>query len=66
MVPFRIFDRESKQLWVVLNFHPNSGKGGQYLVAKEDDSNGDGEMALIDVEEIVKYRLVDFLDAAEE
>jgi hypothetical protein len=63
MVPFRIYDRENKEMWIVLNFHPNAGS---YLVAREDDSESDGEMRLVKVEEMTKFKLVDFLDEVDE
>lgn len=62
MVPFRVFDRENKEMWVVLNFHPHSGGEGSYLVAREDDSDRDGELVIIPAAQIAKYRLVDFLE----
>jgi len=66
MVPFRIFDRERREMWIVLNFHPSATDGGKYLLAREDDSEQDGEIKLIGGEDMAKYRLVDFLDEAEE
>jgi hypothetical protein len=62
MVPFRVFDRENKEMWVVLNYHANSGGDGSYLVAREDDSDRDGELVIIPATQIAKYRLVDFLE----
>mgnify|MGYP005610809551 CR=1 FL=1 len=64
MVPFRVFDRENKITWIVLNYHPGQN-GGQYLVAREDDSNQDGEMSVLSADEISKYRLVDFYEEQE-
>ena len=61
MVPFRVFDVENKQLWIVLNYHPGDN-GGKYLVAKEEDGDGDGYMEIIESEKIKQFRLVDFLD----
>lgn len=61
MVPFRVFDRENKEMWIVLNYHPGTD-GGHYLVAREDDSDDDGVMKLIGTKDFVKLRLVDFLD----
>lgn len=64
MVPFRVFDRENKTTWIVLNYHPGKD-GGQYLVAREDDSSQDGELSLLSAEDISKFRLVDFYDDQE-
>ena len=65
MVPFRIFDRENKEMWIVLNYQPAGTKGGTYLVAREDEGDEDGEMRVLSAEELIKFRLVDFLEEAE-
>lgn len=62
MVPFRIFDRESKQTWIVLNFHPDDN-GGEYLAAREDDSQEDGNIELLSSETVVGCRMVGFVEA---
>lgn len=64
MVPFRVFHRENKELWIVLNFHPGSAAGdaGSYLLAKDDDTDKDGEMSLIPAKDLLKYKLVDFME----
>lgn len=64
MVPFRVFDREHKEMWVVLNYHPGTAAGdnGTYLLAREDDNERDGEMAIVPASDLAKYRLVDFLE----
>lgn len=64
MVPFRVFNKESKEMWVVLNYHPSGGESGDgaYLLAREDDSENDGELCLLDAGNMTKFRLVDFLD----
>ena len=67
MVPFRVFNRESKEMWVVLNYHPGTvpGDHGTYLLAREDDSERDGEMAVLKADEVGRFRLVDFLEESE-
>ena len=65
MVPFRVFDREKQEMWIVLNYQ-NVGATGSYLMSREDDGDGDGEMHIVRQEEIIKYRLVDFLEESEE
>lgn len=65
MVPFRVFDRERKEMWIVLNFHPGQD-GGSYLLAREDESDADGEMKLLASREMEKLRLVDFLDESDD
>ncbi len=64
MVPFRVFNRENKEMWVVLSYHPGTAPGdnGSYLLAREDDSEKDGEMAILAASELAKFRLVDFLE----
>mgnify|MGYP005706485497 CR=1 FL=1 len=62
MIPFRVFDKENKTTWIVLNYHSNTEK---YLVAREDDSSKDGDLNLISAEELSKLRLVDFYDENE-
>lgn len=63
MVPFRVFDRENKEMWVVLNYHPGgAGDSGSYLLAREDDNERDGEIAIVPASSFTKFRLVDFLE----
>jgi hypothetical protein len=62
MVPFRVFDKENKEMWVVLNFHPHSNGEGSYLAAREDDSERDGELMIVPASQLAKFRLVDFLE----
>ena len=63
MVPFRIYDKAAREMWIVLSYH---SKEDSYLVAREDDSDADGEMRIIASKDLVKFKLVDFLDEAEE
>jgi hypothetical protein len=63
MVPFRIYDKAAREMWIVLNYH---SKEDSYLLAREDDSDADGEMRVISANEMLKFKLVDFLDEAEE
>ncbi len=65
MVPFRVFDRENKEMWIVLNYQ-NGGTSGSYLISREDDGDSDGELRIIRAEDLVKYRLVDFLEESDE
>lgn len=63
MVPFRIYDKTAREMWIVLNYQV---KEDSYLVAREDDSEADGEMRIISSKDMLKFKLVDFLDEAEE
>ena len=66
MVPFRVFDRDKKTMWIVLNYHAGEANGGSYLLAREDDSDHDGELRIVAANAMTGYRLVDFLDEAED
>jgi hypothetical protein len=61
MMPFRAYDREKKQMWVILNYHPGQD-GGSYLAAKETDDEEDGVISLLPFKDMGKFKLVDFLD----
>lgn len=63
MVPFRIYDKAAREMWIVLSYQ---SKEDSYLVAREDDSDADGEMRIIASKDMLKFKLVDFLDEAEE
>lgn len=63
MVPFRVYDRANREMWIVLNYH---SKEDSYLLAREDDSDADGEMAIVTSAALTKFKLVDFLDEADD
>ncbi len=48
-------------MWVILNYHQSGGEGS-YLAAREDDTEKDGELAIIPAGQLAKFRLVDFLE----
>jgi len=56
MVPFRVFDRENKEMWIVLNYQTGAGNG-TYLLAREDDTEADGEMKILKAEELSNLNL---------
>ncbi len=62
MIPFRVYDREKKEMWIVLNEHND----GTYLVAREDESESDGDLKLVKTADMLKFKLVDFLEEAED
>jgi hypothetical protein len=64
MVPFKVFDRKNKIIWLVLNYHP-SHDGGEYLLVREDNSSKDGEMTTVPAADLCKYKWVDFMDKKE-
>ena len=51
MLPFRVFDKEKKQMWQVINYHPGTNSDGSYLATKEDDDVTDGDMRIIPAQE---------------
>ncbi len=61
MIPFRVYDRDKKLTWVVLNYHATP-QGGEYLVAREDDSKDDGLLTTLTLAQMKTLRLVDFCD----
>ena len=63
MVPFRVYDRTNREMWIVLNYH---SKEDSYLVAREDDSESDGDMQIMTSSSLAKLKLVDFLEETEE
>ena len=63
MVPFRVYDRANREMWIVLSYH---GKEDTYLLAREDEGDADGDMIIIPATNMTKFKLVDFLDEAEE
>ena len=65
MVPFRVFDKANKQMWQVINFHPDNDSGGSYLATREDDSDSDGDMKIITAKDLVHFKFVDFLEEIE-
>ncbi len=65
MVPFRVFDRDKKQMWQIINYHPSQGTDGSYLATKEDDDATDGDMKIIPATELASYKFVDFLEEVE-
>ena len=65
MLPFRVFDKEKKQMWQVINYHPGTNSDGSYLATKEDDDVTDGDMRIISASELVSFKFVDFLEEVE-
>jgi len=61
MIPFKVFDKERQEIWVVLNHHSGSG-AGSYLIAREDDEERDFEMKIIPAEALTQFRFLDFLE----
>jgi hypothetical protein len=61
MIPFRVFDRENKEMWVVINYHPGD-KGGNYLISMESDDDKDGSLKIVSADQVAACRMVDFMD----
>ncbi len=68
MIPFKVFDKEKKELWMILNYHPGTSPSddGSYLVAREADDDQDGVMKILPAKDIVNFKMVDFLDGEAE
>jgi hypothetical protein len=64
MVPFRMFDRESKQMWQVINYHQGEN-GGHYLASREDDTEDDGNLNILAVADLVGFKFVEFVEESE-
>ena len=64
MIPFRVYDRDKKITWTIINYHPTP-QGGNYLAARDDDSDKDRVLSVLSIDELTKYKMVDFLDEPE-
>ena len=62
MVPFRVFDKEAKQLWLVVNYHASSDT---YLMAQEDDAERDYALVRVESAKMEQYRFIDFVEGAD-
>ncbi|MFK7873880.1 MAG: hypothetical protein AB8C84_12070 [Oligoflexales bacterium] len=60
MIPFRVFDPHKKTTWIILNFHQSTG---EYLVAREDDSDEDGTILTLTVNDLKTCQMIDFVDS---
>ena len=64
MLPFRIFDKKTKITWLIINFQPGKGSGS-FLAAREDDSQLDGELTLLSLEDLIGCRMLEFIPKIE-
>ena len=64
MIPFRIFHREKKEMFIVINYQDVAG--GNYLAARQSDSDSEGELLLIASQDLKKYRFEGFVEQPEE
>jgi hypothetical protein len=62
MIPFRVFDRAQKQMWQIINYHPDPATGGNYLATREDDSEHDGDIKIIPASSIEGYKFIEFVE----
>lgn len=65
MIPFRVFHREKKEMYIVINFQSDA-QGGGFLVSRQNDSDSEGEMLIIPTQEMKKYRFEGFIEQIEE
>lgn len=66
MIPFRVYDKSNKMMWMVLNYHPDSKGEGSYLLARDDDSDDDGAIEIMPAKSLKSFQLVGFLEHSEE
>lgn len=63
MVPFRVHDRKEKTTWVIINYHASQGT---YLAYRQqDDSDDDGVLVELKVEDVTGCRMIDFVSERE-
>jgi hypothetical protein len=63
MLPFRVHDRKEKTTWVIINFHDS--KGSYLAYRQQDDSDDDGIMVELSVDQVVGCRMIDFVAEGE-
>jgi hypothetical protein len=63
MQPFRVHDRKEKTTWVIINFHPQ--KGTYLAYRQQDDSEDDGVLVELTVDQVTGCRMIDFMTEAE-
>lgn len=63
MQPFRVHDRKEKTTWVVINYH--SSKGTYLAYRQQDDSEDDGILVELSVDQVTGCRMIDFMSEAE-
>ncbi|MBP9707060.1 MAG: hypothetical protein KBD78_05405 [Oligoflexales bacterium] len=67
MIPFRLFNRDKKEMWMVVEKLPAKDQKGRFLCAKEDeDAQKDGVLKIFDEDELLKMRFVDFLEESDD
>ena len=63
MQPFRVHDRKEKTTWVIINYHES--KGTYLAYRQQDDSDDDGILIELDVDNVKGCRMIDFMTEAE-
>jgi hypothetical protein len=64
MIPFRVYSKEEKTTWVVVNHNPGAN-GGTYLAYREDHEELDGVLELVATDQLLGMKMVNFIEEAE-
>ena len=64
MIPFRVYSKEEKTTWVVVNHNPGSN-GGTYLAYREDHEDLDGVLEHVTSERLLGMKMVNFIEEAD-
>jgi len=63
MLPFRIHDRKEKTTWVIINYH--SSKETYLAYRQQDDSEDDGVLVELSVDQVTGCGMIDFVSEGE-
>jgi len=64
MIPFRVYSKEEKTTWVIVNHNPGSN-GGTYLAYREDHEELDGVLEHLDGNKLIGLKMVNFVEESE-
>jgi hypothetical protein len=64
MIPFRVYSKEEKTTWVIVNHNPGSN-GGHYLAYREDHEELDGILEVISSDKLTGMKMVNFIEEAD-
>jgi hypothetical protein len=64
MIPFRVYSKEEKTTWVIVNHNPGTN-GGQYLAYREDHEELDGILEVIPSDKLTGMKMVNFIEEAD-
>lgn len=64
MIPFRVYSKEEKTTWVIVNHNPGPN-GGTYLGYREDHEELDGLLEHIDANKLIGLKMVGFIEESD-